>query len=225
MEVLKKEGIMRKLNRKKRLINFSIIFALTFLTGAALAFASGILDVAGRINLVAPAYVVWTEVYTGDGFAPDSVEPLGTPMGALQEAEIVDYRGRTAQRIVWEMFFYDDEGMAEAMLTAFAENTSTRAAEINVVSVSWYDVEGYAVSSAEMATEFGLSYDFLFDTLSGEILEPGDEGAVMVGVTWDGTVPDYFVGTNRVVNVAQGVDDLFGFVGYIVIEFVYEVAP
>jgi len=54
---------------KKTLINAIIgIFSIALLVGAAFAFAPGVLDVRGTVNIAVPEYVVWTNVEGGPGF-------------------------------------------------------------------------------------------------------------------------------------------------------------
>jgi len=217
------------MKNKKTLINTIIgVFAITFLVGAAYAFAPGILDVRGTVNIAVPDYVVWTNVEGGDNFhfgpgiipdPPDydggpgeGVEPVigftpfGAEFGATHNAIIVDARGRTNQLIEWNIYFYQG-GFAD--ITATVTNQSAlHAAIITNMNISWGD-EDFANTFGDSLTVRNFTGSFV-----GTTLAPGESTTVYLAVDWDGTVPDGFVASN----------DDYTFVNTFLVEFDYELA-
>jgi len=191
-------------NRKKTINTLVIAFMLTFLVGAAFAFAPGILDVRGTVNIAVPEYVVWTNVVAGPDF--ELITPAGWEFGATHSAEIVDARDRTNQRIEWTINF-SEPGFAE--ITATAENQSAlHAATITNVSYGWDD--------DELADAFGLTVDIIVASFVGLTLEPGAEATVTILVGWfDGIIPPDF---------EASATDEYTFVNTFFIEFDYELA-
>jgi len=167
---------------------------LTFVVGAAFAFAPGIIDINGRVNLAAQddLYVVWTDVIGGPDFQLITSTPVATPFGweygASHTGQIVDARARTAQRIVWNINFSElsESGEAFASITATAANNSIRPAIITGGSITWTNESGFT------AADFGLTVDFDTTGFTGEVLEQGDSTEVTVYVSWDGTIPEGF---------------------------------
>ena len=193
-------------NRNKLVNTLLGVFAVIFLIGAAFAFAPGILDVTGTVNVAIPNYVVWTDVEAGPGF--ELIQPLGWEFGATHSAEIVDARDQTNQRIEWNINFYE-EGFAD--ITATATNESTiHSAIITNVDYGWDD--------EYIAYDFGnsLVFDVVTSSFVGTTLAPGASATVTLSVDWDGTVPEDFE--------ASDVYE-YTFVNTFFIEFDYELAP
>lgn len=178
---------MQKLKNRKRLTALALAFMLTFLVGAAFAFAPGTLDIVGNVRVanVDELYVIWSDADIG---VP--IIPLGGAVGdsiVLHTVEIEDARGRTDQRIVWNIGFYAGDwdggglgGVDLAMLSATAMNNSTTDdAVITAVAPVWSD--------AALAAELGLDYTIL-TALPGTIVA-GGTGLFQIQVTWDGTIP------------------------------------
>jgi len=208
---------MRKMKNKKRLTGLVIAFLLVALTGSAFAFAPGILDVTGNIRL-ADAYVVWSNVQD----SPGMFTPLSGEVEAIHSAQIVDARGRTRQRIEWNIYF---TGPGFAMITATATNEAGVNALIDDFTVTW--TPAIAGVGATLA-DFGLTVDplNLFAGFVGTVIAPGADEIVLIRIDWDGTVPAGFnVPGDNVVRSVDGTDVSFGLAGTFVIEFDYIVAP
>jgi len=128
---------MQKSRKKKRLVTTAIVFMLTFVVGAAFAFAPGMLDIVGTVNITTTEdYVRWYTVDYGDGWrgpgaAPDGITGAwGSLWTEANFASIVttdELRpvlvdaihadppindGRMLQRITWTMHF-DAASIAE----------------------------------------------------------------------------------------------------------------
>ena len=192
-------------NRNKLVNKLVVVFTALFLTGAVFAFAPGILDVQGTVNIAAPDYVIWSNVEAGPGFEL-LPPPPGWEYGATHTAQIVDARDRTNQRIEWNINF-SDEGFAD--ITATATNESAlHAATITNLTYGWGDTA--------VANDFGLSVDVLTGSFVGLTLAPGASATVTMSVEWDGTIPQGFVGSAT---------DEYTFVTTFFIEFDYELAP
>jgi len=170
---------MQKLKSRKRLTSLVLAFMLVFIVGAAFAFAPGTLDIEGRMHM-ATDYVVWNDV------SETMVAPLGFPVGATQNATIVNNRNRTDQTIEWTVFFTE---AGSATLTATAYNNSNLPVELDFVDAEWSFEGGFT------AADFGLT-ETVDDTLF--LLMPlGPAGSataesmpLMVTVDWDGNFPD-----------------------------------
>ena len=179
---------MQKLRNKKRLTTLVVAFMLTFVVGSAFAFAPGILDITGTVNVATPEelYVVWDEADTGVDLAA-----LGFSWRAQSDATIVDMRGRTDQRIEWVVTFAapDDDvpnalDPSEATLTAFARNDSLLLdADITAGSVSW---------STAPPAGFGLTHSVNDTAFLGTLTPGAVSGPLEVSVEWDGSFPAGF---------------------------------
>ena len=195
--------IMR--NRNKLVNKLVIAFAVIFLAGAAFAFAPGILDVTGTVNIAIPDYVTWTDVEAGPGFQL-MPPPPGWEYGATHEAQIVDARDRTNQRIEWTINF-SDPGFAD--ITATATNESAlNSAVITDLTFGWDD--------EDIADDFGLTVDVLTSSFVGLTLLPEATASVTMSVEWDGTIPLGFEGSAT---------EEYTFINTFFIEFDYELAP
>ena len=191
-------------NRNKLVNKLVIAFMFIFLIGAAFAFAPGILDVTGTVNIAIPDYVTWTNVEAGPGF--ELITPLGWEFGATHTAEIVDARERTNQRIEWTINF-SEEGFAD--ITATATNESAlHSAVITDLTYGWTD--------DDIADDFGLTVDVITTSFVGLTLAPESSAAVTLSVEWDGTIPLGFEGSDT---------DEYTFINTFFIEFDYELAP
>jgi len=199
---------------KKILVNAIIgVFAITFLVGAAFAFAPGILDVRGAVNIAVPDYVVWSNVEAGPGFSypdelsvPDAlpITAAGWEYGATHSAVIVEAGGRTNQRIEWNINFYQ-AGFAD--ITATVTNESAlHSAIITNVNFGWGD--------EDITNNFGdrLIFDVITGSFIGTTLAPGASATVTLSVEWDGTLPAGSIAS----------DDVYIFVNTFFIEFDYE---
>lgn len=120
------------------------------LTGAAFAFAPGMLDIVGQVGITEAGYVQWTMAYTqeeGPGRTVGSLpginhnDLINAPlfMSGLEEgvvvndARLINERGRTNQRIEWDVVF---EAGSSARLYLEATNFSeTLGAEIREVRI------------------------------------------------------------------------------------------
>ncbi|MCL1990598.1 MAG: hypothetical protein FWG67_06890 [Defluviitaleaceae bacterium] len=164
-------------NRNKVINTLVMAFSLVFLVGAAFAFAPGILDIAGTVNVAAPEYVVWSNVVAGPGF--ELLRPEGWENNATHTAQIVDARGRTNQRIEWAISF-TDAGFAD--ITAAATNESSlHAITITELTHAWSD--------DELAAAYGLTVDLITTAFVGTTLAPGASAIATVSVEWDGSIP------------------------------------
>ena len=192
------------MRNKNKLINkIVIVFTLVFAVGAAFAFAPGILDIQGSVNIAVPDYVVWSDVIAGPGF--ELITPAGFEIGATHTAEIVDARERTAQRIEWTINF-SEAGFAA--ITATATNQSLlHYALITDLTYGWED--------DQIAADFGLTFDVL-TTFVGETISPDGFETVTIMVAWDGTIPAGFEGSDT---------DEYTLINTFFIEFDYELAP
>jgi len=192
------------MRNKNKLINtLVIVFVLAVGAGAAFAFAPGIIDVDGTVNIAIPDYVVWTNVEAGPGF--ELIVPDGWEFGATHEAEIVDARERTNQRIEWTINF-SEAGFAD--ITATATNESAlHPAIITELSYGWDD--------DEIAEDFGLTVDVITTSFVGLTLAPEASATVTMSIEWDGTIPLDF----------EGSSDEYTFINTFYIEFDYELAP
>ena len=181
---------MKNRNRNKLMNTIIGAFALVFLVGVAFAFGPGILDIAGTVNIAAPDYVVWSNVEAGPNF--QLIEPTGFEIGASHSARIVDARGRTSQRIEWNINFSEfpeELDFSFADITATAENQSAmHSAIITSLDYSWYDGRYGRNYSAE---DFGLTFIERFPFV-GSIIEPGASAMTAIGIRWDGTIPETF---------------------------------
>jgi len=182
---------MQKLRNKKRLTALVVVFALVFMTGAAFAFAPGSLDIVGTVNITAPdeLYVVWETADTGTSLGP--AQPFGFSWGVDSSvATIEDARGRTDQRIEWDIVFMAPNdgwdvavGEAVAALTATATNNSlTQDAIISGATVSW----------SVPAANFGLSVDVDDAAFIGLLVAGATSADLEIEVEWDGTFPAGF---------------------------------
>ena len=191
-------------NRNKLINKLVAAFVLVFLAGAAFAFAPGILDVDGTVNIAIPDYVTWTNVEAGPGF--ELITPFGWEFGATHEAQIVDARERTNQRIEWTINF-SEPGFAD--ITATATNESVlHSATITNLTYGWDDLG--------IADDFGLSVNVITSSFVGLTLLPEASATVTMSVDWDGTIPLGFEGSDT---------DEYTFVNTFFIEFDYELAP
>jgi len=220
---------MQKFRRKKRLAGLAIAFMLTFVVGAAFAFAPGALDIVGTVNITTPEnYVEWHSVDYGDGPVTPLFGVLG-PDGWSQSASIEGRDGRDAQRIVWTITFDGDviEDFNVAVITARAVNRSNEDAVITLRPQPGNAGEYYVWSDPDLAADLGLSvmdieYAAFVGLLpAGEITDASDVLEVMV--LWDGTIPEipnpaYVLGGDEPYYLTQ-------FELYLTIEFDYVVAP
>jgi len=194
-------------NRNKLINTLVIAFMVVFITGAAFAFAPGILDVTGTVNIAVSDYIVWTNVEAGPDF--ELIIPVGGEFGATHSAEIVDARDRTNQRIEWTINFSEPGELAFAEITATATNQSAlHAVTITDLSYGWDD--------DEIADDFGLIFDVTTDSFVGLTVAPGAEATLFLSVIWDGVIPPDFEGSAT---------DGYTFVNTFFIEFDYELAP
>ena len=192
-------------NRNKLVNKLVAAFAVVFVIGAAFAFAPGILDVTGTVNVAVPDYVIWDDVVAGPGFEL-LPPPPGWEYGATHTAQIVDARDRTDQRIEWTINF-SEAGFAD--ITATARNESAlHSATITDLTYGWDD--------AGIANDFGLTVDVITSSFVGLILAPEATATVTMSVEWDGTIPAGFEGSAT---------DEYTFVNTFFIEFDYELAP
>jgi len=179
---------MRNLRNKKRLTSLAVVFALVFMTGAAFALSPGSLDIVGTVNITAPEdmYVVWETAETDDTGGP--AQPFVSSWGVdRSEATIVGTRGRTDQRIEWDIVFMAPNegwdgavGEASVQLTATATNNSPfQDANITAATVTW----------SVPAADFGLDIDVDYDDFIGFLAAGDTTDELFVEVTWDGTVP------------------------------------
>lgn len=185
---------MQKIRNKKRLTALALVFMLTFLVGSAFAFAPGIIDIRANIRVmnVDELYVVWDDADIG---VP--IIPLGGAVGDSiinHQAAIVNYRGRTDQRIVWTIWFDAEEwddltGADAAILTATARNNATVAADITAIAPFWSHATLTNAQAATLAGDLGLSYTIVFDGLTGTLAAGATSGSLVVMVEWDGTIP------------------------------------
>ena len=158
---------------------------LTFVVGAAFAFTAGTLDIVGTVNLAEQDYVVWSNVTAGPGFTA-----LGIEVGATHSAQIVNERGRTDQRIVWNINFSEaDGGFAMAAITATATNNSNQDAIITSVTPVWSWTD---VATGFTAADFGLDVTVPAAGLFFAPIAPGGTASITVEVEWDGTIPAGF---------------------------------
>lgn len=199
------------MRNKNKLVNTLVgAFAVIFFAGVAFAFAPGIIDINGTVNIATPEYVTWTNVEAGPGLTfvnPNDPDPEGWEYGATHTAQIVDERGRTNQRIEWDIYF-TEEGFAD--ITATATNESAlHSAIISNLNYGWLDVPFDAA-------EFGLDLAVVTTSFVGTVLTPEATATVSLSVEWDGTVPDWFVIDE---------DEGFELATTFFIEFDYELAP
>jgi len=191
-------------NRNKLINTLVIAFILVVGAGAAFAFAPGILDVTGTVNIAIPDYIVWTNVEAGPDF--ELINPLGWEFGATHTAEIVDARERTNQRIEWTINF-SEPGFAD--ITATATNESAlHPATITNLTYGWDD--------DQIVEDFGLSVDVITGSFVGLTLAPEASATVTMSVEWDGTIPLGFEGSDT---------DEYTFINTFFIEFDYELTP
>ncbi|MCL2399120.1 MAG: hypothetical protein FWC91_05150 [Defluviitaleaceae bacterium] len=178
---------MHNLKNRKRLIGLVITFMLVFATGSAFAFTPGIIDIAGTVNITAPdnLYVVWENVVAGPDFEFMPIVPAGFEVGAIHSAGIVSERGRTAQRIEWEMTFFE-EGFAA--ITASVRNHSFHPVIITGANAEWVNTALSGVSAAD----FGLMVDLSTGGFVNTVLPPNETTQMTAMVMWDGTIPAGF---------------------------------
>ena len=190
-------------NRNKLVNKLVITLTLVFAAGAAFAFAAGILDVAGTVNIAVSDYVVWTYVEAGPDF--NLINSRRGELGATHTAEIVDVRGRTNQRIEWTVNFSEPGEWAHADITATATNVSAiHSAIITNVTYGWNDDNG-------VVDDFGLLVYIIPNTFLGVTLAPEASASVLISASWDGIIPPE----------AEAAD----FTNTFFIEFDYELAP
>jgi hypothetical protein len=201
---------MQKLRNKKRLTVLALAFMLTFVVGAAFAFADGVLDIRGTVSVTAidELYVTWYSVDYGEGEITinDTAVSAGVTIGAGASATFADSSrlndGRTNQRIVWSIDFCLEDfldplgaaGFSMASLTATAMNHATMPAEIALVEFSgrdydWrmLDGDGEEVSAVALAAELGLTVTVNSDNFEGVLgVAPTNRSdALQVIVNWD----------------------------------------
>jgi len=182
---------MNNLKNKKRLSVLAISFLLVFVIGAAFAFTPGILDIEGTVSFEYN-YVIWESATTtasapGISVGPTML-PADTPGGAraIAAPTIVDERGRTDQRIEWDMHFAEP---GYATLTAYVENEAAVAALLTNVVIT-------STLGTWDAADFGLTIvvnaggaAFVPQTLAPEMVHPTP---IEVVVTWAGVTPAGF---------------------------------
>jgi len=180
---------MKRLMLTKRLTALAIAFTMIFAIGTAFAFTAGVLEIDGTVNIVPPdeLYVSWHSVDLGDG--PILASPLWGNIGAEQEVEFADARGRTNQVIVWSMTFdleaFEDAGnFAVAGITAIATNNSLNPALVTVGNLVWSD--------AVLAADLGLTANVDAALFNTTLIPDGQTGPLIVEIEWDGTFPNNF---------------------------------
>ena len=196
---------MRNLRTIKRAKALCLTFLLILLTGTAFAFAAGNLDILSNIH-IAPSsnYLAWTNVVAGDGF--QLITPAGAEFGATHTAQIAQARGRTRQRIYWDVRF-EEAGFASITATATNES-SLHSIYISDVSHRW---EGMQPGLTE--SDFGFLVDIQDDFFTGAVLLPLASASVIIEVEWTGIYDEDFIFNE---------DEVFTRVGTLVIEFDYE---
>jgi hypothetical protein len=141
----------------------------------------------------------------------------------LNDAEVVNTRGRERQRILWDVVFYEPD--AEARLYIEAANLSELFyALISDVTVTVV-VEAYtAISLSNADVEAMFTIDGSFALLQGQILPP-NTGAnnsrstvEYVSIEWNGYIPSGFEP-----EYFWAYDENEVFIGTFIIEFDYEV--
>ena len=213
----------------------------------------------GTYGQVEPAPVDWrTEANTVHTFGPPinnlpalqgivgGISPaFFTDDGVFARAVITDERGRTRQRIVWEVYFDEDslvtvgtESVAFASLHAEMLNQALQPALVYDVRIYWEGAPIILVDAeAVLAADFGLHLNgFFLETIlapSGLTLQPAGTGPapaansfhrVAFTIAWEGLIPDDFSApANAPYRPVAGDDPniLFGHVGTLVIEFAY----
>ena len=221
---------MRKIRNRKRLSILALAFLLLFITGSAFAFAPGILDITGNVRF-AQGYVRWESVVPGSTLFPaPGPQPLSGGYQAFHTYQIVDARGRTNQRIEWNVYF---TAPGFAMLAATAENTSGVPALVSDPVITFTPVGGTAITLTDTPDpNFGLSAEEVIP-LAGVINPsgPNSSGMTSIDLFWNGSIPDNFTLTDpvsRPVNPNAPVADqnrTFGLAGVITVSFDYTVAP
>lgn len=207
---------MKNLKNQKRTMNVAIAFLLTFLVGAAFAFAAGALEIEGNLNLtmlesgiVRWVYVSYDSVDDEDG-GLESVYvgtlPGGITLSQLGETHSVEVSnveittnddGTRDQVITLDLHFRQDPyemlgGAAIARFTAVATNHSNDYdANVSAPVPVFSFVGGY--SEAEMG--FGITT--LEDNLTGTLLT-GASGYVSFEISWTPTTLPSSFGTTLV---------------------------
>lgn len=187
---------MKERIKNKNLGLYSItIFLFTFLIGASFALSSGLIDIYGTINISSPVnYVVWERV------------EHQFEVNATQNTEIINFRGRTNQRIIWDVYFEKGPYVYYNIVSAVAITATAR----NESPLNYMKITNVSVVSAiqEGALYFGVKYDILLDLISTSPIPPLSFGEAIIKITWDGTI-----------NSENNEDLNFG----LLIEFYYEV--
>ena len=156
---------MTKLKMRKRLTLLVLAFMLTFTMGAAFALTQGSLDIVGTVNLAAPheLYVIWSAV---DATGQEPIPTYGGISGAAagisgtQSAIIQNARGRTSQRIVWDVDLWDYVNGGGVIMIATALNQASVAADLTHVSTTWEQWNGtawVALDAADLLSDWGLT--------------------------------------------------------------------
>ena len=178
---------MKRLILTKRLTTLAIAFTMIFAVGTAFAFGAGMLQIDGTVNIVPPdeLYISWHSVDIGGGPVLADAGPRFGAIGAEQEVEFADARGRENQVIVWSMTFdresFEEMDFALAAITAVARNNSLRPASIEGATLEWSD--------PVMATALGLSATVNQAAFVGAILPGAHTAPLMVEVEWNGQFP------------------------------------
>jgi hypothetical protein len=129
---------MRNFKNRKRFTAVAIAFMLTFLVGAAFAFAPGQLDIFGMIG-VSPGElcVVWTN----EGTTTQSTPAVATTNVTRRIAGV----GGDNHRLEWAIGFVDGQA-GTVTLTATATNNGTVDAELLAPTFAWgqpFGAEGF----------------------------------------------------------------------------------
>lgn len=205
------------MKNKKRIAVLSVLLALTFITGAAFAFAPGRLDLRGNVNLsqMADLYLRWTDpTVTPIGIASARTNAAGFP---LEAQAILDTRPvhlpvtptvvaatatpvgtfpapgeRQYQRIEWTPHFVQPGTIT---LTHTATNASIlNNAQVALPTVTAFfaglDGTGAPIDVTDALSDFGLTVTITGPAFTQATLAPGaTTGDINIAINWDGTMP------------------------------------
>jgi hypothetical protein len=158
---------------------------------------------AGEVTIVTAPTPVPAPAPGGGGGAASAgfgLVPAFAMGDVSQSASIINARGRTNQRIVWNLNFYDAANPGSLAITATALNQAAVDATIANATVTWEQADlsnpgqWITINETQAETIWGLTLaldDILFP-FQGETLAPNTTRDLQAMITWDGSVHDDF---------------------------------